>query len=354
MPVFFTKRMIEWNRMENDRSMPWKGEKDPYKIWISEIILQQTRVEQGWAYYERFIARFPDIQALATAKEEEVFKYWEGLGYYSRCRNLLFSARFMHTECKGVFPKTYEGIAALKGVGPYTAAAIASFAYGLPHAVVDGNVIRVLSRFLGWDIPVDQPASKKLFFEKADELLDKKNPAEYNQAIMDFGAVICKPRAPLCATCPLQTGCKAYALGMVDQLPVKAKKIEKKKRFLHYLILEYKGEFFLRKRVEKDIWQNLFEFCLIEAASLLDENQLMQLPVVQQIIQQKRFKLIETSSSRKQVLSHQLLEGRFFHVRLSARPKLPGDYISLPQASLKNYPFPRFIQAYLKEKSYIQ
>ena len=354
MPVFFTKRMIEWNRTENDRSMPWKGEKDPYRIWISEVILQQTRVEQGWAYYERFIARFPDVQALATAKDEEVFKYWEGLGYYSRCRNLLFSARFIHQELGGKFPTTYAGIAALKGIGPYTAAAIASFGFGLPHAVVDGNVIRVLSRFFGLDIPVDQPASRKLFFERADELLDKKNPAEYNQAIMDFGATICKPRIPLCESCPMQSSCKAYALGMVDQLPLKAKKLEKKKRFLHYLILEYKGSLFLRKRVDKDIWQNLFEFYLIEDDALLDAQKLLKKPVITSILKKSSFQLIESSASRRQVLSHQALEGRFFHLRLNAKPKLPEEFIAVPQAEINQYPFPRFIQAYMEEKSYIQ
>lgn len=354
MPVFFTKRMIEWNRTENDRSMPWKGEKDPYRIWISEVILQQTRVEQGWSYYERFIARFPDVQALATAKDEEVFKYWEGLGYYSRCRNLLFSARYIHQELGGKFPTTYVGIAALKGIGPYTAAAIASFAFGLPYAVVDGNVIRVLSRYFGLDIPVDQPASRKLFFERADELLDKKNPAEYNQAIMDFGATICKPRNPLCESCPMQSSCKAYALGMVDQLPLKAKKIEKKKRFLHYLILEYKGSLFLRKRIEKDIWQNLFEFYLIEDDALLDAQKLLKKPVITSLLKKSSFQLIESSDSRRQVLSHQALEGRFFHLRLTSKPNLPKEFIAVPQAAISQYPFPRFIQAYMKEKSYIQ
>lgn len=354
MPIFFTKQLIEWNRTQNSRTMPWKGEKDPYRIWISEVILQQTRVEQGWAYYERFIARFPDIQSLATAKDEEVFKYWEGLGYYSRCRNLLFSARYIHQNLKGIFPSTHEGIAALKGIGPYTAAAIASFAYGLPHAVVDGNVIRVLSRFFALDIPVDLPASKKIFVEKADALLDIKNPAEYNQAIMDFGATVCKPRAPLCESCPMQTSCKAYNLGMVEQLPLKAKKIQKKKRFLHYLILEYKNQFFLRKRTEKDIWQNLFEFYLLEADVLLSADQLLKHRSISPFFKQRSFQLIESSPSRKQILSHQALEGRFFHLRLTAKPSLPNEFIAVPRTKLHQYPFPRFIQSYMKEKSYIQ
>lgn len=334
--------------------MPWKGEKDPYRIWISEIILQQTRVEQGRAYYERFIARFPNVSELALADDVEVFKYWEGLGYYSRCRNLLFSARFIHENLNGVFPKTYDDIAALKGIGPYTAAAIASFAYGLPHAVVDGNVIRVLSRFFALDIPVDQPASKKLFFEKANELLDKKNPGDFNQAIMDFGATVCKPASPLCSECFLQTQCRAYTLGLTDKLPIKSKKQEKKKRFLHYLILEHKGEYFLRKRIEKDIWQNLFEFYLVESEKLLSADELLQLPKIKSILKGKKYQLLGSSSPRKQMLSHQVLEGRFFHLRLSAPPLLPDDWLSIPSSSIKNYPFPRFIQVYMNENSYIQ
>lgn len=333
--------------------MPWKGEKDPYRIWISEIILQQTRVEQGLLYYERFISRFPDVRSLAEADDMEVFKYWEGLGYYSRCRNLLFSARFIQQELNGCFPHSYEGIAALKGVGPYTSAAIASFAFGLPHAVVDGNVIRVLSRFFAFDIPVDLPASKKLFFEKANALLDRKYPAAFNQAIMDFGATVCKPSSPLCSECPLQKECKAFALGLTDKLPYKSKKPEKKKRFLHYLILEYKGTFFLRKRVEKDIWQNLYEFYLLEEDKLMNADEILQRPEIIALVKGQRHQLIESSPPRKQILSHQLLEGRFFHIRLSGKPDLTGEWLSVGGSSMKNYPFPRFIQAYIKENPFI-
>lgn len=353
MASFFTKQLIQWTRTQNVREMPWKGEKDPYKIWISEVILQQTRVEQGRAYYERFISRFPDIQSLATADEVEVFKYWEGLGYYSRCRNLLFSARFISSECKGIFPKKYADIAALKGIGPYTAAAIASFAFGLPHAVVDGNVIRVLSRFFGLDIPVDLPSSKKIFLERAEELLDKKNPGEYNQAIMDFGATICKPRSPLCINCPLQLDCQAFLMGKVDQLPIKSKKLEKKNRFLHYIIFECDGQVFIRKRLGKDIWQNLFEFFLLETNQLLNVEELVIHPEIAVICNKRKYQVLAFSPSRRQILSHQRLEGKFFHIRLEGKPKLPNDFIAVPYANLKNYPFPRFIQSYMKEKEHL-
>jgi len=197
----FAELLIKWNKKENKRVMPWKGEKDPYKIWLSEIILQQTRVEQGLEYYNRFVKVFPEINKLAKAPDKKIFKLWEGLGYYTRCRNLITTARFIVKEKKGVFPQTYEEIISLKGVGPYTAAAISSFAFNLPHAVVDGNVYRVLSRVFGIKKPVDSTEGKKYFNGLANELLSKEQPGIYNQAIMDFGAIICKPSSPLCTAC---------------------------------------------------------------------------------------------------------------------------------------------------------
>jgi A/G-specific adenine glycosylase len=354
MASFFTRKLLDWNRGMNDRQMPWKGEKDPYRIWISEIILQQTRVEQGWAYYERFIASFPDIQALATAPDEEIFKHWEGLGYYSRCRNLIFTARQIHVERKGMFPNTYPEIAALKGIGPYTAAAIASFAFGLPYAVVDGNVIRVISRVFGIDAPADQPASRKLFTEKAQMLLDVRHPAEYNQAIMDFGATICKPQSPRCSVCPFQSDCQAYAFGRIAELPVKSKKIQKKKRFLHYLILEYNGQLFIRKRTARDIWQQLFEFHLIEADRLLETRELLDLPEVRAIVHPHSFELIMVSGARRQLLSHQELQGGFFHLKLNHPPSLPTGYQPVSRERLRDAAFPRFILSYLEENAYFQ
>jgi A/G-specific adenine glycosylase len=354
MASFFARKLLEWNNVENDRIMPWKGEKDPYRIWISEIILQQTRVEQGWAYYERFIDSFPDIQSLAMAKDDEVFKLWEGLGYYSRCRNLLFTARQLFTQNQGVFPDTYPEIAALKGIGPYTAAAIASFAFGLPYAVVDGNVIRVLSRVFGMDAPADQPASRKLFTEKAQSLLDIQCPGIYNQAIMDFGATICKPQSPRCTDCPFQSDCQAYIYNRISELPVKSKKTQKKKRFLHYLILEYRGLFFIRKRTERDIWQQLFEFHLVEADGLLDTGELLKRPDVRSILLPQAIERIDMSGDRRQLLSHQELQGRFFHVHMNRLPSLPDDYSQVPKDELRNAAFPRFILSYLEENAYFQ
>ena len=270
---FFFEFLIKWNRNENKREMPWKGEKDPYKIWISEIILQQTRVQQGLAYYNRFIEAWPNVKSLAKAKEQEVYKLWEGLGYYSRCRNLIASARYINDELDGRFPDTYEDILSLKGIGDYTAAAIASFAFNQPYAVVDGNVFRVLARFFGIQTPIDSTEGKKLFRSLANELIDKNNPAEYNQAIMDFGAVVCKPVLPLCSECPLQKKCVASQKNLVSLLPVKEKGIKIRQRFFNYLVVEHGDKIYIRQRTEKDIWQNLYEFILIETDRMIPEDE---------------------------------------------------------------------------------
>src|SRR5665213_2201671 len=241
---FFTTTLLQWNVIKNKREMPWKGEKDPYKIWVSEIILQQTRVGQGTNYYNRFIRHFPTIKSLANAPEKKIFKLWEGLGYYNRCRNLIETAKFIDHNLEGKFPEKYEDILALKGIGNYTASAIASFAFDQPYAVLDGNVFRVLSRFFGIEIPINTTAGKKYYSELAQQLLDKKNPAKYNQALMDFGAVICKPSAPLCPQCPLQKKCTALLKNKVAELPVNTKTIKQKQRFFNYLIVKRKQHFY--------------------------------------------------------------------------------------------------------------
>src|SRR6202012_1293228 len=261
----FTKILLKWHKGENSRKMPWKGEKDPYRIWLSEVILQQTRVEQGWAYYENFLTAFPTVHDLAIAPEQKVFKLWEGLGYYNRCRNLIATAKKIDSDYRGIFPSTYDEILALKGIGPYTAAAIASFAFNLPHAVVDGNVTRVLSRYFGITTPIDTTAGKKLYAELADSLLDKDQPDVYNQAIMDFGATVCLPRNPLCTTCVQNIDCQAWLHGWTGRLPVKEKSIQKKQRWFYYFIIEVGDDkVYIHQRTGKDIWEDLFEFVLRE------------------------------------------------------------------------------------------
>src|SRR5579872_3703919 len=252
--ALFSDILLKWHKRKNDRKMPWKGEKNPYRIWLSEVILQQTRVDQGWAYYEKFLDEFPTVHHLAIAPEQKVFKLWEGLGYYNRCRNLIATAKKIDAEYNGEFPTTYEEILALKGIGPYTAAAIASLAFGLPHAVVDGNVTRVLSRYYGEFTPIDSTAGKKFYAELAAELLNKEQADIYNQAIMDFGATICLPRNPLCLSCMQRTACQAQQNGWTTQLPVKEKSVSKKQRWLYYFLVETPdGKAYIRQRTAKDI-----------------------------------------------------------------------------------------------------
>ncbi|MBN8674494.1 MAG: A/G-specific adenine glycosylase [Chitinophagales bacterium] len=346
----FPALLLKWNRDQNDRQMPWKGEKDPYKIWLSEIILQQTRVEQGLSYYNNFIKTFPDVQQLAKAKDEKIFKLWEGLGYYTRCRNLIASARFIANERKGKFPDSYEEIKALKGVGPYTAAAISSFAFNLPYAVVDGNVFRVLARVFGIDKPTDTTEGKKYFTQLAEELLDKKRPGLYNQAIMDFGALVCKPVSPLCAVCCFKKYCIAFQSDRINELPVKEKKIKIRKRWFYYLVLEYKNEMAIRQRTEKDIWQDLYEFPLIESAVELDKKTLLQQIGKRKLFNSKDAGLISISPLFKQQLSHQLIAGQF--IKFKVKRKFSGAKLFqwITKDKMGKYAFPGFINQYLKEK----
>lgn len=344
----FTTLLLQWNKQQNKRQMPWKGEKDPYRIWLSEIILQQTRVEQGLEYYNSFIKTFPSILQLAKAPDEKVFKLWEGLGYYSRCRNLLATARYIAGELKGKFPSDYESIRALKGVGPYTAAAIASFAYNLPYAVVDGNVYRVLARVFGIDTPTDSPAGKKAFTELAENLLDQQQPGQYNQAIMDFGATVCKPAAPLCKDCVFKKICVAFAKNKVDSLPVKEKKIAIKKRWFYYLVPDYKGTVALRQRMKKDIWQGLFEFPLIETDTETPLKKLLQQAEKKGLLTKGAFEVTALSPVFKQQLSHQLIAGQFISIKLKKKGALQKEFTWAAWKSLSRFAFPQFINQYLK------
>lgn len=351
MKSFFTSKLLLWNRKYNKRSMPWKGEKDPYKIWLSEIILQQTRVEQGWNYYLRFIAAFPTIKQLATAPESQVFKLWEGLGYYSRCKNLIATAQIIHHEYNGIFPSSYEKILALKGIGPYTAAAISSFAFNLPYAVVDGNVLRVMARMFGIKKPIDTSEGKGLLTALADDLLDKKMPGIYNQAIMDFGAVICKPKLPLCNACVMQKECIAYIEDIVDEIPVKAKKIKKKTRWLYYLMLTYKHTVYIRMRTGKDIWQNLNEFLLIETESRLNADEILGQETINLYSKKYGGRISAISKHYVQQLTHQTINGQFIELTLKRKPDIDKDFIAVSQKDLSLYAFPKFITTYLQEKN---
>jgi len=327
--------------------MPWKYEKDPYKIWISEIILQQTRVSQGLEYYKRFIARFPSATSIAIAPEAEVFKHWEGLGYYTRCKNIIATAKYISGELEGKFPVQYEQILALKGIGSYTASAIASFAFNLPFAVLDGNVFRVLSRYLGIRVPVDSAEGKKMFSVIARELLDKKAPGIYNQAIMDFGATICKP-LPLCDVCPLNSRCIAFLKGIQSQLPVKEKVIIKKNRWFYFLVISYSNRWYITKRIDKDIWQNLYQFPVIETAAPIPVKKLQASAAFRSIVKGKEYKIENVSPVYTQILTHQVINGQFITISVKS-PLDEKGLLWLPQAQIKKLPFPKFITAFLKD-----
>ncbi len=327
--------------------MPWKAVKDPYRVWLSEIILQQTRVEQGLAYYERFLRHFPRITDLASAPDDQVMKLWEGLGYYSRCRNLMATARHIAFENEGRFPDNYETIRSLKGVGPYTAAAIASFAFDLPHAVVDGNVYRVLARVFGIDTPIDSTEGKKQFHALAQDLLATDQPAAYNQAIMDFGATVCKPATPLCESCVMQGICQAAATASWDQLPVKTKKLTMRTRHFSYLLLQYRDRVFIRQRRQKDIWQHLYELVLIEGEQDAEARNAKEYLENEWGLQKKDYKLLAETDCFQQQLSHQRIRARFFAFELSKKPGISDEGIWIPLNEIDRYAFPRLIRDYL-------
>lgn len=354
--LFFRQNLLKWFAT-NHRPMPWKGVRDPYIIWLSEIILQQTTVAQGTSYFEKFCERYPSVTDLAQAPSDEVMKLWEGLGYYSRARNLHATAKYITDDLKGLFPNTYEDILKLKGIGPYTAAAIAAFAYDLPHAVLDGNVYRVLSRFFGIETPIDTTEAKHIFTELAHSVLDPKRPADFNQAIMDFGATHCTPSNPKCGQCPLQAKCSAFLDNKVSILPIKSKKLVRKTRFFNYLVVHEGDLVFIRKRLEKDIWQDLYEFPLIETDDLIDtllsehflkqDNDRLDFP-----FDFNELRFIKKSQPYQQLLTHQKIIAIFWVFEHSKTDKIlrGGNFIKIEYEQLCNYAFPKVIDIYLKEK----
>ena len=322
----FNVALLEWFR-ENGRDLPWRQTRDPYAIWLSEIILQQTQVKQGWEYWERFMHRWPTVEALAAATEDEVLREWQGLGYYSRARNLHYAAKQIVTL--GHFPDTLEDIKQLKGVGDYTAAAIGSIAFGLPAAVVDGNVYRVLARHFGIDTPINTTEGKKLFAALAQELLPPNEAAAYNQAIMDFGAVQCTPQSPKCMECMLAESCEALRSGRVNELPVKLKTLKVTERHLIYIYIRCQGQTAIRRRGPGDIWQGLWEPMLVDAESAV--------PPTASLLRQ----------NVKHVLTHRVLNADFYLLETDKRPKLPSDYIWIAESALDNYALPRLIEVLL-------
>jgi len=316
----FSQILLKWNKEKNDRKMPWKGEKDPYKIWLSEIILQQTRVEQGLAYYSKFIKTFPTVHLLANASEDKVLKLWEGLGYYSRCRNMHVSAKFISKELKGKFPDQFESIQSLKGIGPYTAAAIASFAFNLPYAVVDGNVFRVLSRVFAIHNSIDSIEGKKFFATLANKLLNKAQPGLYNQAIMDFGATVCKPANPSCNSCIFQKECLAYLTNKIAII----------------------------KRIEKDIWKGLYAFPCFETTKELDVKTIIREAAKYLNLKNTSIEIIDCSAPFVQKLTHQTIKAQFALINLSSKPNVVDELVWIAPKKMVDYAFPGIINNYLK------
>lgn len=338
----FAPAVEQWYAVHG-RNLPWRATRDPYRIWISEVILQQTRVEQGLAYYTRFVERFPDVASLAAADEDAVMRLWQGLGYYSRARNLHAAAKAIGNK---PFPKTYEEILALKGVGEYTAAAIASIAYDLPYAVVDGNVYRVLARCFGLDTPTDTAKGKKEFSALAGRLLDRQRPGLYNQALMDFGALQCVPLSPQCDNCPLSGGCAALASGKVALLPVKQGKTRIRNRHFVYFVAFCDGKMLIRKRTDADIWHGLWEFPMIETAGAFpDEKSLVADEAVRALFGNAIKEIALLKQGVRHVLTHQRITADFYRVELACGG-MP-QFEAVEKSDLPAYAFPRLLLPFL-------
>lgn len=318
--VRFANTLLDWFR-SHGRLLPWRETRDAYAIWLSEIILQQTRIEQGRPYWERFMQRWPTVESLAAASEDEVLRMWQGLGYYSRARNLLTAAR--QVVGMGGFPRSFEGLRSLKGVGDYTAAAVGSIAFDLPVAVVDGNVYRVLARYFGLSTPINSTEGKHLFAQLAQELLPPKEASAYNQALMDFGALQCTPQSPDCSACPLAYSCTAHAEGTVATLPVKLKTVKVKTRRMCYVYVRWQGQTAFRRRPDGDIWQGLWEPLLVEG-DVPDGARLLRKDV-------------------RHVLTHRILLADFYLWEPEAKPTLPEGYKWIAEEDLVHFALPRLI-----------
>jgi len=343
--IDFSRILIAWYK-QNKRDLPWRNTKNPYHIWLSEIILQQTRVDQGLSYYNKFVENYPTVCDLANANQEDVLKLWQGLGYYSRARNLHATAITIRDEYKNKFPSTFKEVHSLKGIGDYTASAIMSFSYNKPYPVIDGNVYRVLSRIFGIEEFIDSNKGKNVFKVLAEELIDKKNPATYNQAIMEFGAIQCKPKLPLCDDCCFQSNCFAYANKKVNELPRKEKQTKQRNRFFNYLVISDEQEIILKKRTEKDIWIGLFDFPLIETDSAVNDFKKLITTEHQWLFNNKN--IVSKSDEYIHQLSHQKIHATFWIIKTDKLKITNNKYSAIPITNLEDYPVPKLIENYIK------
>ncbi|HBK30993.1 MAG TPA: A/G-specific adenine glycosylase [Porphyromonadaceae bacterium] len=341
--------LLRWYDVHK-RDLPWRGTHDPYAIWISEIILQQTRIQQGWDYFVRFMRRFPDVVSLAQAHEDDVLKLWQGLGYYSRARNLHAAAQQVVDRFGGQFPRTYSDILSLKGIGEYTAAAIASIAYNEPYAAVDGNVFRVLSRLFDIDTPINTPVGKKQITAVAQSILHPRFPGLHNQAMMDLGAMVCTPAQPECVECPFQEICLALARNKVADLPVKNRLKTVRNRYFHYFHIRYGDKVYIRKRIGRDIWKNLYEFPLVETDAPADFAALQDSDGFKQLFSPVTQMTIRHAMHLKHVLSHQVIYADFYQVDIDpAEQSLQGrGLIEIPGYRLGEYAVSRLVHKYIE------
>jgi A/G-specific adenine glycosylase len=342
--VEFSQKLINWYN-QNKRDLPWRKTKNPYFVWLSEIMLQQTRVAQGLSYYLKFTETFPTVFDLAKADEETVLKLWQGLGYYSRARNLHFTSKYIANDLDGKFPNTYEEIKKLKGIGDYTASAIASICFNEPTAVVDGNVYRVLARYYGIDTPINSSKGIKEFKQLAQEILDKEHSGTFNQAIMDFGAIQCKPKKPLCLFCPFSESCVALQKGKVEVLPVKEKKIKVRKRYFNYLVVKTKNDkTILNLRQGKGIWQGLYEFPVVETTTSINYTELLASKDFQELFSEPTQISLFNEKEIVHKLSHQHLYTKFWIVETNQTTAN-----SILWEEIFNYPVPVLIANFLEE-----
>ncbi|RIJ48253.1 A/G-specific adenine glycosylase [Maribellus luteus] len=342
----FNTTIYKWYHL-NHRDLPWRQTNDAYKIWISEIILQQTRVAQGTAYYLRFIERFPTVNDLASAHEDEVLKLWQGLGYYSRARNLHAAAKTIVNDYAGTFPRSYEEIVKLKGIGPYTAAAVASIAFSLPFPTVDGNVYRVLARYFGLSVAIDSTQGKKEFAWLATELLDKSNPGLHNQALMEFGALQCVPQSPGCMECPLHSTCYAFLNKQVSELPQKEKKTKQSFRYFYYFLLETGKDIFMEKRTENDIWKNLYQLPLVESERELSEQELLNLQIP--FLNNDSYNILSVSAEKKHVLSHRIIMARLIRLEISEDSEIRPPLLRVNKKDISKFAVPRLVELFLND-----
>ncbi|MEI6747535.1 MAG: A/G-specific adenine glycosylase [Bacteroidales bacterium] len=346
--------LINWY-VRNKRNLPWRATSDPYTIWVSEIILQQTRVDQGLKYFERFMASFPDVYTLASATELEVLKCWQGLGYYTRARNMHSTAKTIAEEMKGLFPIKSAELLKLKGIGPYTASAIASICFGEPCPVVDGNVMRVVARYFGINLAVNTPEGQKAIYEASNLIIDRTRPGEFNQAIMEFGALQCTPLKPKCILCPLKPDCQAYRERKVGSLPVKVKPAKPRDRHFYYLAVVHEDKdgdqvIYINKRTGSDIWKGLYEFPLVELAVASEPQGLYSSPGWNAIFGHQPLEIIEYSNVYKHFLSHQTIHARFIRIKVKQLPEGSRTWQKVKFSKLSEFPIPRLIDRYLKNK----